>query len=89
MYISVRVIPRSSKNAIEWEAGALKVRLTAPPVDGAANEALVALLAQRLGLPKHAVHIIHGATARHKTVEIAGMRAEEVEQKIRGNHDAD
>ena len=51
---------------------ALKVRLHAPPVDGAANEALVALLAERLGLPARAVRIVTGATARAKTVEIDG-----------------
>ena len=84
MCIHVRVIPRSSKNSIEWEEGALKVRLTAPPVDGAANEALIALLAQCLGLPKRDIQIVHGATGRNKTVEIMGMTAEAVEQKIRG-----
>ncbi len=84
MRINVRVIPRSSKNAIEWEEGALKVRLKAPPVDGAANEALLALLSERLGLPKRDIHIVHGATGRHKTVEITGMTAEALEQKIKG-----
>jgi uncharacterized protein len=84
MRIHVRVIPRGSKNLIEWEEGALKVRLTAPPVDGAANEALIALLAQRLGLSKRDVHIVHGAAGRHKIVEITGMTAEAIEQKIRG-----
>ena len=82
--IQVRVIPRSSKNSIVWEEGALKVRLTAPPVDGAANEALIALLAQCLGLPKRDIQIVYGATGRHKTVEIMGMTVEAVEQKIRG-----
>lgn len=85
MRINVRVIPRSSKNAIEWEEGALKVRLTAPPIDGAANEALLALLSERLGLPKRAIHIVHGATGRHKIIEITGMTAEALEQKIRRN----
>jgi uncharacterized protein (TIGR00251 family) len=61
----------------------LKVRLTAPPVDGAANEALVALLAERLGIPKRAIQIVRGATSRQKTVEITGMRMDEVEQKVR------
>ncbi len=84
MRINVRVIPRSSKNSIEWEEGTLKVRLTAPPVDGAANEALLTLLAQRLGLPKRDIHIIQGATGRHKIVEITGMTLEELEQRIRG-----
>jgi uncharacterized protein len=84
MRVSVRVIPRSSKNSITWEEGVLKVRLTAPPVDGAANEALIALLAHRLGLPKRDIAIVQGAKGRQKTIEIMGMTAEAVEQKIRG-----
>jgi uncharacterized protein len=83
MRMSVRVIPRSSKNSITWEEGVLKVRLTAPPVDGAANEALIALLAHRLGLPKRDICIVHGATGRQKTIEIIGMTAGAVEQKIK------
>ena len=77
MLISVRVIPRSRKNSVEWdgegEGGRLKVRLTAPPVDGAANDALVALLAERLGVPKRQVVIVRGATSRLKVVEVAGL----------------
>lgn len=84
MRMSVRVIPRSSKNSITWEEGMLKVRLTAPPVDGAANEALIALLAHRLGLPKRDIRIVQGATGRQKTIEIMGMTDEAIEQKIRG-----
>ncbi len=85
MRINVRVIPRSSKNSIEWgEEGTLKVRLTAPPVDGAANEALLTLLAQRLGLPKRDIHIVQGTTGRHKTLEITGMTLDALEQKIKG-----
>jgi uncharacterized protein (TIGR00251 family) len=49
---------------------ALKVRLQAPPVEGAANDALVALLAERLGVPRRAVRVVAGATSRAKTVEI-------------------
>jgi uncharacterized protein (TIGR00251 family) len=84
MLISVRVIPRSSKNSIGWEGENLKVRLKAPPVDGAANEALVALLAERLGLPKRQVSIVRGATGRQKTVEITGMTLEEAAHKLKG-----
>ena len=84
MRISVRVIPRSSRNAIEWEDRALKVHLTDPPVDGAANEALLTLLAQRLGLPKRDLQIVQGTASRHKTVEITGMMLEELEQRIKG-----
>jgi len=85
MRLTVRVIPRSNKNALEWQQGKLKARLTVPPVDGAANEALIALLAERLGLPKRNVMIVHGATSRQKTVEIVGMTPEAVEQKLMGD----
>lgn len=65
-----------------WEAGIIKVRLTAPPVDGAANEALVALLAEHLGVAKRDIRIVHGATSRQKVVEIVGMTPELVERKL-------
>jgi uncharacterized protein len=83
MLITVRVIPRSSRNSLEWEQGVLKARLTAPPVDGAANEALVALLAERLGMPKRSISIVRGASSRQKTVDIQGVTLEEVERKIK------
>ncbi len=81
--VSVRVIPRSSKNALELEPqGGIKARLTAPPVDGAANEALILLLAGRLAVPRRAISIVRGATSRQKIVEIAGLTKEEVENII-------
>jgi uncharacterized protein len=83
MLIIVRVIPRSSRNSLEWEQGVLKARLTAPPVDGAANEALVALLAERLGLSKRSISIVRGASSRQKTVDIQGVTLEEVERRIK------
>jgi uncharacterized protein len=57
---------------------ALKVRLLAPPVDGAANEALVALLAEKLGVPRRDVRIVQGGTSRSKVVEIQGTTADAV-----------
>jgi uncharacterized protein len=83
MRLTVRVIPRSRRNDIAWEQGILKARLTAPPVDGAANDALIALLAERLGLPKHSISIVSGATARQKVLEISGMTLEDLEQRIK------
>lgn len=83
MLITVRVIPRSSRNSLEWEQGVLKARLTAPPVDGAANEALVALLAERLGLSKRSISIVRGASSRQKTMDIQGVTLEEVERRIK------
>lgn len=85
MLISVQVIPRSNKNGIEWNQGKLKVRLTAPPVNGAANEALIALLAEQLGLPRRHISIVRGATGRQKTMEIVGVTPEDVQQKLKGN----
>lgn len=82
MLITIRVLPRSSKNTLAWEQDGLKARLTAPPVDGAANEALVALLAERLGVPRRTISIVRGATSRQKTVEIAGLSLADVQQRI-------
>jgi uncharacterized protein len=82
MLISVRVIPRSSKNVLEWEQGSLKARLTAPPVNGAANEVLQELLAKRLALPKRAISIVRGATSRQKVVEITGLTLAEIQHRL-------
>lgn len=74
----MRLSPRGGRNAIDgWaldEAGRpfLKVRVAAPPVEGAANAALEVLLAKALGLPRSAVAVARGQTARIKQVEIAG-----------------
>ncbi|MGH9713338.1 MAG: DUF167 domain-containing protein [Candidatus Acidiferrales bacterium] len=70
---SVRVTPRASRDAIEGEfQGALKVRLTAPPVDDRANDALRRLLADRLNVPVSAVRIVAGEKSRTKRVAIWG-----------------
>ena len=91
MRITIRVLPRSGKNTLEWEEGnernenqqgQLKARLTAPPVDNAANEALVTLLADRLHIPKRAIQIVRGATSRLKTVEIDGLTTDELRSRL-------
>lgn len=70
---AVRVTPRASRDAIEGEyQGALKVRLTAPPVEDRANEALRRLLAERLNVPMSAVRIVAGEKSRMKRVSILG-----------------
>jgi uncharacterized protein len=70
----VRVTPRASRDAIEGEhQGALKVRLTAPPVEDRANEALCRLLAERLNVPRSAVRIVTGGKSRTKRISIAGV----------------
>ena len=83
MRINVRVIPRSSKNMAEWENGGLKVHLTAPPVDGAANTALITFLAQRLAVRKNDILIVLGMSARSKIVEINGISVEEIEKRFK------
>ncbi len=76
----VRVQARSSREAIEGEfQGALRVRLTAPPVDDRANEALGRLLAERLKVPFSAVRIVSGEKSRTKRVAIRGVSAAEIQ----------
>jgi len=75
----VRVAPRASRNRIVGvQDGALKVALTAPPVDGAANEALKKLLAKELGVSKSNVEIVRGDRARIKVLRIHGVSASDV-----------
>jgi len=82
--INIYVQPRASKNEIAGMHGdALKIRLTAPPVDNAANTALVEFIAEKLGVPKGRVRVVAGATARRKVVEIAGMALEAAKAVLR------
>jgi uncharacterized protein (TIGR00251 family) len=77
--VAVRVTPRASRDAIEGEyQGALKIRLTAPPVDDRANEALRRLLAARLKVPVSAVRILSGDKSRNKRVQISGVNRQQV-----------
>jgi uncharacterized protein (TIGR00251 family) len=74
---AVRVQPRASRTRVVGEQGdALKVQLNAPPVDGAANDALVALLADALGVPRRSVAIVAGGHSRLKTVEVVATDVE-------------
>jgi len=75
----VRVAPRASRNRVVGiQDGALKVALTAPPVDGAANEALKKLLAKALGVAKSDVEILRGDRARIKVLRVQGVSANDV-----------
>jgi len=81
--LSVRVQPRASRNQIEGvRDGALRVRLTAPPVDSAANQALVQLLAKTLGIPRGAITIIRGHKNRSKLLAIADLTPDEVAARL-------
>jgi uncharacterized protein len=74
--LRVRVQPRASRDALGGEReGALVVRLTAPPVEGAANEALSRFLGKALGVAPSAVRVVSGATGRNKVVSVAGLDA--------------
>jgi uncharacterized protein (TIGR00251 family) len=75
--LTVRVIPRARKTTLDGVAddGALRVRITAPPVEGAANAALIALLADLLDVPKRDIAIVRGARGREKVVAISAPPA--------------
>ena len=81
--IRVRVQPRSLRTELGGErAGALLVRVTAPPVDGKANEALCRLIAQRAGVPPRAVTVVRGHTARDKVVRVEGIETAALHQAL-------
>lgn len=71
--VNVKVQPRSSKQGVEIIGDTLKVRLTAPPVDGAANEQLKRILSETLGIRKSSIRIIRGLSSRDKVVSIEGV----------------
>jgi hypothetical protein len=84
--IRVRLTPRAARNAIDgWQGDVLRVRVTAPPVDGKANAALERLLAEALGLPQTSVRVAAGARGREKTVAIAGLSRDEALRRLDGN----
>jgi uncharacterized protein (TIGR00251 family) len=76
---AVRLSPRSASNRVDGVLdGVLKVRVTAPAVEGAANTALISLLAEELGVARRAVRIVAGATSRQKLVVVDGVEPEAV-----------
>jgi uncharacterized protein (TIGR00251 family) len=77
--LTVRVIPRASHTEISGERdGALVVRVAAPPVEGAANEALVAFFSKALRVPRGAIRILSGERGRNKRIAIASVTAEAI-----------
>jgi hypothetical protein len=77
--LTVHVQPKASRTECAGvHGGALKFRVAAPPVDGAANEALIEFLAEQCGIPKSAIEIRAGAAGRHKRVLLKGVAAERV-----------
>ena len=83
VFFGVRVVPRASKSEIVGEIdGSLKVRLCAPPVDGAANAELIKLLAQALGVARSNVGIISGQTSKTKRIQINGVTVDELKNRL-------
>lgn len=81
--IYVRVIPRARRTELSGRrGGAIVVRLAAPPVDGAANDALIAFLSARLGIPQRQIALTRGATARDKTLAIDGLSPGEIARRL-------
>ena len=86
----VRLQPRASRDEIAGvHDGALKIRLHAPPVDGAANDALVAFLADRLSVPRRGIRILTGATSRLKMIEVEGVTSSDVARLLDGRTEGD
>ncbi|MCS5698170.1 DUF167 domain-containing protein [Cyanobium sp. FGCU-52] len=83
--VALRIRPRSGVDVVVGEReGAIEIRLQAPPVDGAANEALRRFVAQRLGVAPRAVTIVRGFTGRHKSITVDGMAAAGVRAALLG-----
>jgi uncharacterized protein (TIGR00251 family) len=81
---AVRVQPRARKNAVMGEIGdALKIALTAPPVEGRANDACIEFLAEFLKVPRSSVTIAAGLTSRNKVVRVRGTTAAELTDRLR------
>jgi uncharacterized protein len=80
---AVRVVPRAGRTAVAGTRGdALLVRLAAPPVDGAANDALIAFLSTTFDRPKRDITLVSGHTSRNKRIAIAGLGSAEVSRVI-------
>ncbi len=78
---AAKVIPRAHKNQIVGvEGDALKIRLTAPPVEGKANDALIEFLAELLGVRRAQIEILTGRASRHKVVRVRGVTAQQIQK---------
>lgn len=81
--LTVEVRPRAGRDEIVgWQGAVLRVRVTAPPADGAANQAVRALLAERLGCARSRVEIVRGHTARTKVVRVMGLTLGEAATRL-------
>lgn len=81
--LKVRVNPRSSRNQVTgWQDDILTIKLTAPPVEGAANKAAIAFLAEILDVRKSQVSLVSGDTSREKVFEIRGVSQESLQKRL-------
>lgn len=81
--LSVHIQPRASRTeVVGWHGDAIKIRIGAPPVDGAANEELIRFLARHAGVPKRAIRIVSGATNRKKRLEVEGITTAQLLQAL-------
>ncbi|TSA52349.1 MAG: YggU family protein [Planctomycetaceae bacterium] len=82
---NIRVVPRSSRcELVEIQEDALKIKITAPPVEGKANEECVKFIANKLGIRKSRVDIIAGHKSKRKTIAISGLKSKDIESIIPG-----
>jgi len=82
--VEVYIQPRASKNELAGlHRSAVKIRITAPPVENSANRALVEFVAEQLGVAKSRVRIVSGTTGRRKVLEVDGVTADVVAEKLR------
>ncbi len=82
---SVRLTPRASRDGIAgWEGDVLRVRVTAPPIEGRANDALIRLLARALDVPTSRLRVVRGQTQRNKVVAVEGLSGEDVRGRLGG-----
>jgi uncharacterized protein len=83
MTFRVKVQPRARRNAVVGQLGdALKVALTAPPVEGRANEACIEFFAEFLQLPRSSIKIVSGQSSRNKVIRVVGISAEELRRRL-------
>ena len=81
--VEIRLQPRGGRDAVVGERdGAVLIRISAPPVDGKANAALIAFVAKRLGVPKGSVTIVRGEAARNKVIRVDGRAADDVRSAL-------
>ncbi len=86
--LAIKLQPRASANEIAGPLGnELRVKVTAPPVEAAANEALIRLLAETLDCPRSRVEILRGQTSRHKVIKLHGLSADAVLARLKSIYD--